>query len=66
VKKEDRFILYDRVIYILAKIRIKVIKGYYSNIIERYPRIGSTIERIQRKFYFLEIRKVVEKVIANC
>jgi hypothetical protein len=66
VKKEDGFILYDRVVYILAKVRTKVIKGYYSGIAERHLSIGSTIERIQRKFYFLGIRKAVEKVIANC
>jgi Integrase zinc binding domain len=52
--------------YILAKIRTRIIRGYYSSIIERYLRIGSTIERIQRKFYFLGIKKVIEKVIANC
>jgi hypothetical protein len=46
VRKEDRFILYDKVIYILAKMRIRVIKGHYSSIIERYPGISSTIERI--------------------
>jgi hypothetical protein len=65
VRKEDGFILYNGVIYILAKMRIRIIRGYYSSIVERYLRIGSTIERIQRKFYFLGIRKVVEKVIAN-
>jgi hypothetical protein len=47
VRKEDGFILYDRVIYILAKMRIRVIKGHYSSIAKGYPRIGSTIERIQ-------------------
>jgi hypothetical protein len=46
VRKEDRFILYNRVIYILAKIRIRIIKGHYNNIAEGYPRISSTIERI--------------------
>jgi hypothetical protein len=66
VKKEDGFILYNRVVYILAKVRIKVIQGYYNSIAKGYPSISSTIERIQRKFYFLGIRKVVEKVIANC
>ena len=66
VKKEDGFILYNRVVYILAKVRTKVIKGHYSGIAEEYPDIGSTIERIQRKFYFLGIRKAIEKVIANC
>jgi Integrase zinc binding domain len=66
VRKEDRFILYDGVIYILAKMRTRIIRGYYSSIAEGHPGIGSTIERIQRKFYFLGIRKAVEKVIANC
>ena len=66
VKKEDRFILYNKVVYILAKVRMKIIRGYYSSIAEGHLGIGSTIERIQRKFYFLGIRKVVEKVIANC
>jgi hypothetical protein len=47
VRKEDGFILYNRVIYILAKMRIRIIKGYYSSIVEGYLRIGSTIERIQ-------------------
>jgi Integrase zinc binding domain len=65
VRKEDGFILYDGVIYIPAKMRTRVIRGHYSNIVEGYPGIGSTIERIQRKFYFLGMRKVVEKVIAN-
>jgi hypothetical protein len=46
VRKEDRFILYNRVIYILAKIRTRIIKGHYSSIVERYLGIGSTIERI--------------------
>jgi hypothetical protein len=46
VRKEDRFILYDRVVYILAKIRIRIIRGHYSSITEGYLRIGSTIERI--------------------
>jgi hypothetical protein len=46
VKKENGFILYNRVIYILAKIRIRVIKGHYSSIVERYLKISSTIERI--------------------
>ena len=66
VKKEDGFILYNKVVYILAKVRIKIIKGHYSGIAKGHLRIGSTIERIQRKFYFLGIRKAVEKVIANC
>jgi Integrase zinc binding domain len=66
VRKEDRFILYDGVIYIPAKMRTRIIRGYYSSIAKGYPGISSTIERIQRKFYFLGIRKVVEKVIANC
>jgi Integrase zinc binding domain len=66
VRKEDGFILYDGVIYIPAKMRTRIIKGYYSSIAEGYPRIGSTMERIQRKFYFLGMRKAVEKVIANC
>jgi hypothetical protein len=65
IKKEDGFILYNRVVYILAKVRIKIIKGHYSGIAKGHLGIGSTIERIQRKFYFLGIRKVVEKVIAN-
>jgi Integrase zinc binding domain len=46
--------------------RIRIIRGHYSSIVEGYPGISSTIERIQQKFYFLGIRKVVEKVIANC
>jgi hypothetical protein len=46
VRKEDRFILYDKVIYILAKIRIRIIKGHYSSIVEGYLRIGSIIKRI--------------------
>jgi Integrase zinc binding domain len=65
VRKEDGFILYNGVIYILTKIRTRIIRGHYNSIVEGYLRIGSTIERIQRKFYFLGIRKVVEKVIAN-
>jgi hypothetical protein len=44
VRKEDRFILYNKVIYILAKMRIRIIKGHYSSIIEGYLRISSTIE----------------------
>jgi hypothetical protein len=44
VKKEDRFILYNRVVYILAKIRIRIIKGYYSSIVKGYLGISSTIE----------------------
>jgi hypothetical protein len=46
VRKEDGFILYDRVIYILAKMRTRIIRGYYSSITKGYLRIGSTIERI--------------------
>ena len=46
VKKEDGFILYNRVVYILAKVRIKIIKGYYSSIVKGYLGIGSTMERI--------------------
>jgi hypothetical protein len=54
------------VVYILAKVRTKIIKGHYSGIAKGYLSISSTMERIQRKFYFLGIKKVVEKVIANC
>jgi hypothetical protein len=47
VRKEDRFILYNGVIYIPAKMRTRIIRGYYSSIIEGYLRISSTIKRIQ-------------------
>jgi Integrase zinc binding domain len=66
VRKEDGFILYDGVVYIPAKMRTRIIRGHYSSIVEGHPGIGSTMERIQRKFYFLGMRKAVEKVIANC
>jgi hypothetical protein len=46
VRKKDGFILYNKVIYILAKMRIRIIKGHYSNIIKGYLEISNTIERI--------------------
>jgi hypothetical protein len=55
--------LFEERVYILKNIRNQVVQARYSTIPYSYPGIGKTLELVSRIFYFLGIRKVVERVI---
>jgi hypothetical protein len=55
--------LFEEQVYILKTIRNKIVQARYSTIPYSYPGIGKILELVSRTFYFLGIRKVVERVI---
>jgi hypothetical protein len=58
--------LFEKQVYILKNIRNQVVQARYSTIPYSYPGIGKILELVSRMFYFLEIRKIVERVINSC
>jgi hypothetical protein len=62
----ERTILFEEQVYIPKNIKNQVVQTRYNTILYSYPGIGKTIELVLKIFYFLGIRKVVEKVINSC
>jgi hypothetical protein len=58
--------LFEEQVYIPKTIKNQVVQVQYSTILYSYPGIGKILELVSRIFYFLEIRKVVKKVINSC
>ena len=60
---EQEAILFEKQILVPKLIKISIVLDCYKQLLYRYPEIRKTIKLVFRTFYFLRIRKIVEKVI---
>jgi hypothetical protein len=57
---------FNGLIYIPTKLRHELVKEFHSTPMHGHQGIGKTLERLTRSYYFPGMRKIVEKVIAEC
>jgi len=64
--EEEGIILYQRLVYVPAKLWEQLVKDIYKALAHGHQEMDKTIEQITRNFYFLGLRKTVQKVVSQC
>jgi hypothetical protein len=63
---QEELATFNGLIYIPTKLRHELVKEFHSTPVHGHQGIGKTMERLTRSYYFPGMRKIVEKVIAEC
>jgi hypothetical protein len=65
-KDQQELLQFNRLVYILTKMRRAFIQEQHLLPVYRHQRIARTFKRIAQDYYFSRIRKVIETVVTEC
>ena len=65
-KDENELLLFEELLYVSKNLRKKVIQSYHEESLQNHTNATKTLEKIQRNYYFSNMRKQIEKLIKKC
>ena len=65
-KDENELLLFEKLLYVSKNLRKKVIQSHHEKSLQDHTDAAKTLEKIQRNYYFSNMRKQVEELTKEC
>ena len=65
-KDENELLLFEELLYMSKNLRKKIIQSHHEESLQDHTNAAKTLEKIQRNYYFSNMRKQIEELTKEC